>query len=39
MRDKIIKEKFVSYMKEVKIPMSEISDPVSMLTDDATKAL
>jgi len=39
MRDILIKEKFMVYMKELKIPMSELSDPVAMLTDDATKAL
>ena len=39
MRDILIKEKFVNFMKELKIPMSDISDPVAMMTDDATKAL
>lgn len=39
MRDKIINDKFVTYMKEVKIPMSEISNPVALMTDEATKAL
>ena len=38
MRDDLVQKDFLPFMKEQKIPMSAIADPISLLTDEATKA-
>jgi len=37
-RDVMIKENFLKFMKEQKVPMSPASDPVKILTDESTIA-
>jgi len=38
MRDELVRDKFMPFMRDIKIPMSDNPDPVKMLTSEAVKA-